>query len=271
VSEFGVIKTKINNIKINLKINMKKIFLLLSVNFSLQAQDTLYSYSFPNGIVTNNIKETPSAYKFYPINSPDLELIIKKREMIKIISSNGDVKKNPDFNPGENVVLKTEPLTGKILIESKCEFKGAICKDLYNAAKQISTGSVDYYIISADESGNSFLTYRAVFGTYFAGDPYTIAFKLNIKFKDGKIKYEYRDFIMILNREKFKSKDEFWGKQSITIDNKNVKSLDYFYGVNARNSDQKSFWIPISNTIRNSIESLLKSCNEVTSNGKSDW
>lgn len=244
--------------------------IICSIYYNVKSQDTIYSYSFPNGIITNEIKTSLTVYKLHPIQNPTCEVAIRKKEMIKICMANGQITKNPEYEPESNIVLLTESATGKIHYEGKIEFKDVSCKDLYNSVKQMSTGIVDYYLIASDDKDYSFLNYKGRFSASFAGDPYDIVFSLNIKFKDGKIKYEYRDFVMIqkTNSEKI-SASTFWNQTTITttVNNKAIKSLDIFYCGGNKYSDTKSFWLPIYSSINNSIESITKACNDT----KKDW
>ncbi|MBC7388231.1 MAG: hypothetical protein H7329_03385 [Opitutaceae bacterium] len=78
-----------------------------------QTQDTIYSQPYPNGIITKNL-EDKMGYRFNPIENPNLDIVVSKKETIKIAYSNGKVFENPDYKSGELIILSTDPKSGKI-------------------------------------------------------------------------------------------------------------------------------------------------------------
>ncbi|MBC7388230.1 MAG: hypothetical protein H7329_03380 [Opitutaceae bacterium] len=105
------------------------------------------------------------------------------------------------------------------------------------------------------------------FLTKFQGDRYYINFNLLIKIKDGRIKYEYSDFIASYN--KFTSKETLL---SVTTKNtSNIKTLEKLYGRAARNDDQIKFWQPIRDNIEFSIKTLQKLCLEANIDNADKW
>ena len=66
---------------------------------------------------------------------------------------------------------------------------------MFDLAKSIpQQGIIKYNLLTSDEVDFSFQKYNCSFLLKFAGDPYVLTCNLLIKFKDGKVKYEYSDF-----------------------------------------------------------------------------
>lgn len=238
----------------------------------IKSQDTIYTNSYPKGIVTKDIEETKFSFSFIPINNSQLNIKVADNSVSKIKYLNGKIYVNPDYNSFEQneVILSTDPLTGKVVYTGIIEAKGASMKSLYNSIKTIPHGEVKYFLIASDETELTYQKYVGRFSVYFAGDPYIMFFNLLIKFKDGKIKYEYSDFVATFGETK--SKGELNGLFSNgvhTTTSERQLIVDKLYA-QPRKSDFKLFWKPIANNINNSISSLQKLCLDVSGSSK-DW
>ncbi len=252
------------------------ICLFLSVLFfQVLGQDTIYSYYFPNGIVTKTLRTKRKYYQLNPIDNSNLLVTITKESIREINYKNGEryVNTKPVNYSDDKVVFMTNPLTGKLNYTGILEVKNANKRNIYNSVKAIPQGVIKYYLIASDEIEYSFLKYVGKFSVQFAGDPYSVYFNLHVKFKDGKVKYEYSDFVASFAETKTKQSanliDAFSNGVNTTT-REHVIEIDELYAKPGR-SDMKKFWIPIYENINESIYTLTKSCSEVSSDKKNDW
>ncbi len=108
--------------------NKTKLTIILIIIFAKSySQDTIYSFNYPNGIITKSLTATKNHYRLNPINNTTLVITISKESTRKINYQNGDkfVNPNPIDYTDEEVVLLTDPLTGKINFNEVIEIKGA--------------------------------------------------------------------------------------------------------------------------------------------------
>jgi len=244
--------------------------ILLFLSLVTYSQDTVYCYSYQKGIITHTLESKITGYKLTPIDNPDLEIGLTKKEVRKIKYTSGKEFVNDNYGDTDVIPLSTEPTTGKIYYSEVVEFKGAKVKDLFNAIKRIPEGMVKYSLISSDDTEYTFQKYVGSFSVRFAGDPYTVFFNLLLKFKEGKIKYEYSDFVTSFVHAKARqSFNPFVNGVNTSIEN-GFKSIDKLYAGGARHGDQTKFWSPISNNINDSIKVIKKLCDEA-SGKKDDW
>ena len=250
------------------KINLTTILLLiLSVAYS---QDTIFSYYYPQGIVTNNLVEKRNVYELTPIENPDLKIKIRKESTRKIIYGNGSNFTNPSpVDYLDEVVLSSDTLTGKIYYTGVIEVNGIKKKALFDLAKSIpQQGIIKYNLLTSDEVDFSFQKYNCSFLLKFAGEPYVLTCNLLIKFKDGKVKYEYSDFTASFTYLKT-SRGHDWSYGLNTVNKERTMILDKMYAGLGR-SDTRTFWRPIPLRINESINTLKRICSN-SSNDENNW
>ena len=248
---------------------MKKIslttilILILSVAYS---QNTIYSYYYPQGIVTNNLSEQRKYYELTPIDNPELKIKISKESTRKIVYQNGTNFTNTSpVDYTDKVVLSSDSLTGKIYYTGIIEAKDIKKKSLFDIVKAIPQGITKYELQASDEVDFSFQKYTCYFPLKFAGDPYTLTCNLLIKFKDGKVKYEYSDFTATY--EQSKTRRSYDWSNSLKTDKKvRTVILDKMYSGLGR-SDTKTFWEPIPMRINESISAIKRICTDQSKNG----
>ena len=250
-----------------MKIAIATIIFSLIFN-TVKCQDTIYSYPYPNGLISSQIDSGGHNYKIRPIENPSLEIKINKNEIKSISSANGK-SVNKDYSPGDCVVLLTEPTSGKIFYSGVVEFKDSKIKDLYKAIQRIPNGAIKYSLVSSDDVEFTYQKYQGSFIATFAGDTYIIEFNLLIKFKDGRIKYEYSDFISTFDI--YKSAGSINPNRSSGKVKRNVIPLENKYAIGERYSDGKKFWNPIKENIETSIKTIAKLCAETKLNSKDGW
>lgn len=253
------------------------IIIILLISADVVGQDTIYGYPYPNGIVTNLIESKKFSHRFSPINNPNLLIKMGVNETRKISYSNGDIYINQEYFPENYPVLKTDKTTGKFCYTGVQEFKNAKKIDLFNSLLGMYKGIIQYELISQDNVDFSFQKYIGCFLVKFAGDPYTACFNLNINFKDGKIKYEFSDFIATyLIQKTTGSYSSFFSTNNTSYygsTKQNVKQLDLdvLYGRGGRTDDIEKLWIPLKNNIEKEIETIKRLCSKAIPDNKNDW
>lgn len=243
---------------------MKTIKIALSIALFLNlikaySQDTIYSDAYPKGIVVLEVNINDYKSKLNPVDNSSLELIIPKKQIIKIANSAGIKYENKEYIKSTDIVVPIEPSTGKVNYIGVIEIDGAKKKTLFNALKTLPSANIEYTFVSADESDNTFIQYRGKFNTKFAGDLYDVVFNLTIKFKDGKIKYNYHDFMFCFEEIKQKNRGDFGGSYSIATKYKNSNPLEKFYVPGYRGD---KFWATIYKNMDDAIKTLNKLCTE---------
>ncbi len=256
--------------------NKKNYLVLLLIAYinNVFSQDTIYTFHYPKGIVTNNLENLKEKnFRFSPINNLTQEITISKNLVKEIKYLNGTVFTNPEPVENREIILPIDPLTGKIYSTKIIDVNNIKCKDLYNIFKTIPQGEIKYDLIASDESDYSFQKYVGYFNVKFAGDPYIMSFNLLIKFKDGKIKYEYSDFIASFSETRAKgslNNQALFSTGVYTRTNEHVKILDKMYsGIGF--GDEKHFWAPTLNHLNQSIASLEKLCRDAAGFKKDGW
>jgi hypothetical protein len=255
---------------------MKKILLIILTLFTalnfVKAQDTIYSNNYPKGILTTTLEKSKSQYSFSPINNATMKIKIDANSVDKIKYKNGEVFLNTEYKLADEdeIILLTDPLTGKVNYTGIIESKSASCKSLFNTFNAIPQTDIKYFLVASDETDFSYQKYVGRFLVHFAGDPYVMYFNLLVKFKDGKIKYEYSDFVATFDETK--SKGELNGLFSSgvnTTTNEHQQIVDKLYSQSSK-SDKKQFWRPTISHINESISSLNKMCTDISGSSK-DW
>lgn len=246
---------------------MKPLKIVLTIHLFLNvlnvhSQDTIYSDAYPKGIVVPTVDITNYKTKQNPIENPTLELIIPKKQIIKITNSSGVKFENNEYIKTNDVVVPIEQSTGKVNYIGIIEIEGAKKQTLFKALKTLPSANIQYTLISSDETDNTFIQYSGKFNTRFAGDLYDVVFNLTIKFKDGKIKYNYHDFMFCFEEIKQKTRGDFGGTYSINTKYKNANPLEKFYVPGYRGD---KFWETISNNMDESIKTINKIGKEFSS------
>lgn len=252
--------------------------LILIVFFSISqlfSQDTIYTFHYPNGIVTDSLvpRKDNKYFTFSPINNHNLKIVVEDKLVKEIRYANGKSYKNPQHVENREVLFPVDPLTAKIYCSKVIEVKDAKCKDLFNACKTLPQGEIKYQLIASDESEFSFQKYMGTFNVKFAGDPYVMTFNLLIKFKDGKLKYEYSDFVA--GFEETRAKGALSGQVAFssgvyTRTNAHLKILDKMYSGSGM-GDEKGFWKPTLNNLNASIAALEKIAKDSGASGNNGW
>jgi len=212
------------------------------------SQSTIFSASYPKGIVTDSFKVGQSSYKIRPIDNSNLEIVIRykgstdvsKPNEIKLIEKDAD----------SNIVLSTDPRTGRVYYSDVVIFDGVSKKSLYKIYKQLPQGLILYNLISEDDKDFTFQKYQGSFQAKFAGDQYFIIYDIIIWFKDGRVKYEYSNFTTGFSENKSMP----FGMTSVNLNH--YKSLDQLYGRDSRYGDRRNYWIPVAARINESIEAI---------------
>jgi hypothetical protein len=255
--------------------NQARLILLLLLNattFYCIGQDTIYSTPYPKGILTKRLETTTGGggYRLWPVDNPSLEIVVSKKETLKINYHTGEKFVNKDYKPSDIVLLATAENSGKVYYSDVLDFNEVSIKKLFRAVKTLPQGIIKYGLISSDEADYSYQKYVGKFLTKFQGDPYYVYFNLLVKFKDGKIKYEYSDFVAVFEKENTMQNTNIFQGGLDTIHKEHMKTLDQLYARAARTSDKMKFWEVIVNNINNSIESLKKQCSDEMKGGN-DW
>lgn len=238
--------------------------------FQSFGQDTIYSYPYPKGIITDKIETSLHSYKCHPIDNPLIEIVINKKETSKISFASGETYINKNYQENKYQVFPYNPLSGKINYSGILHFPDIKKKDLYQALiRHIPKNIINFKLVLKDESDFSFQKYYGNFFAYFAGDQYTVYFTLEVSFKDGKIKYDYSDFNAIFIKQKVNQFDFIAG--STIRESKSFKNLSKFYGRGARKSDNKKFWSVINNNIIQNIKELDKIFVNANPERQDDW
>jgi|GEM_PF-3304855 len=242
--------------------NRLKHILILALLLSLEivySQDTIFSDAYPKGIVVPTIDMDDYESRLHPINNPNLKLIIPKKQVIKITNASGTKFVNNNYSKSSGIVIPIEQLTGKVNYVGIIEVPGATKKTLYNALKTLPSANIQYYLVSSDESDNTFLQYSGKFNTKFAGDLYDVIFSLTIKFKDGKIKYDYHDFMFCFEEIKQKNRGDLGGSYSIATKYKVSNPLEKFYVPGYRGD---KFWMTIYTSMEEAVKAVNKTCKD---------
>jgi len=109
--------------------------ILLFLSLVTYSQDTVYCYSYQKGIITHTLESKITGYKLTPIDNPDLEIGLTKKEVRKIKYTSGKEFVNDNYGDTDVIPLSTEPTTGKIYYSEVVEFKGANTTFACNGAK----------------------------------------------------------------------------------------------------------------------------------------
>lgn len=217
----------------------------------LYSQDTIYSYFYPKGvIVIEQQLDSKEKYQYRPINNPTKILNIPSSSIVKVSYKSGHeyVNKSPKEYTNE-VVLECNPLTGNIYYSDILLKENLSKKELYKLFLTIPQGKITYKLILSDDVDYSQLKYLCSFVVKFAGDPYVVTGNLLLQFKDGKVRYEYSDFVAVFEIAKTKR------VLSETTHKDRKIILDDAY-IDVNRSDTRTFWIPIENHIKETIETL---------------
>lgn len=236
------------------------IVLLLNLNI-LYSQDTIYSDAYPKGILVPSVDLVNYKSKLYPINNSGLELIIPKKQIIKIVNLNGLKYENPEYIKSNDVVVPIDILTGKVIYIGIIEVKDAKKKVLFNALKTLPSSNIQYTLLSSDEIENTFMQYSGKFNARFAGDLYDVNFSLTLKFKDGKIKYDYHDFIFCFEEVKEKHSGTIIGGYTVGTKYRKSDPLEKFYIPGYRGD---KFWLTIYTNMENALKAINKTCTDFT-------
>lgn len=244
------------------KLNIKYIFIVLLLNLTkLFSQDTIYCDAYPKGILVPTVDITNYKIKHYPINNSGLELIIPKKQIIKIVNASGVKYENPEYIESNDVVVPIDVLTGKVNYIAIIEVEGAKKKTLYNALKTLPSSNIQYTLQSSDEAENTFMQYSGKFNARFAGDLYDVNFSLTLKFKDGKIKYDFHDFMFCFEEVKEKHSGTILGGYTIGTKYRKSDPLEKFYIPGYRGD---KFWTTIYNNMESAVETINKTCTDFT-------
>lgn len=237
------------------------LFLVLTLNFvKVFSQDTIYCDAYPKGIVVPTIDMNDYSKVLHPINNSNLKLIIPKKQVIKIASPTGIKYVNNEYSQSSGVVIPSDQLTGKVNYIGIIDVPGATKKKLYNALKTLPSANVQYNLVSSDDSESSFLQYTGKFNARFAGDLYDVVFTLTVKFKDGKIKYDYHDFMFCFEEIKEKNRANLTGgSYSIATKYRVANPLEQYYIPGYRND---KFWMSISVSMEEALKTLNKTCTD---------
>lgn len=220
------------------------------------SQDTIFCDAYPNGVIVSTVDMNNYEEKMNPINNSILNIIIPKNQIIKITNIQGIKYENSDYKKTDGIVVPIEPNTGKINYTGIIEVPEIKKNIIFKALQTLPSGNTQYDLISKDDEEYSFIQYRGKSSTKFAGDQYDVIFSLTIKIKDGKIKYEYHDFMFCF--EKIKHKVGFQiGVTSETTNYKKSHVLEKVYVPGYRGD---RFWVTIVNNMDESINSLKKTC-----------
>lgn len=228
----------------------------------IHAQDTIFSDAYPKGVVVPSIDMNDYESRLHPIDNPTLKLIIPKKQLIKITNNSGTKYVNQEYTKSNDVVIPVDPSTGKVNYVGIIEVPGANKKTLFNALKTLPSSNVQYALISSDETDNTFLQYTGKFNTKFAGDLYDVIFSLTIKFKDGKIKYDFHDFMFCFEEIKQKNRGDLGGSYSIATRYKVSNPLEKFYVPGYRGD---KFWKTIYNSMEEAVKAVNKTCKDFAS------
>lgn len=245
--------------------NIISIVLILFI-VKAKSQDTIYSYPYPNGIITTEINKTITGYKIHPIDNPELEIILRKNEIKNINYSKSESWINKSFKTQNYIVLPSEKLTGRIYYSCVIENNKLHMKELFILSKKLTSSLIQFSLISEDLINFSFQKYSAKMKTKFAGDVYVLNFNFLIEFKDGKVKLSCKDFMVERNITKSLSNVA----KTISFDKSKQATLESMYSKDIRTDDQKDFWKPINEGIlelQNSLTELIQS----SSKQEKDW
>lgn len=238
---------------------------MLLLPLSTVAQDTIYSYLYPNGVAGKVIVNGFTYYKI-KISGIEDEITLSKDH---VISFNG--KTNAEYITGNDIVVPTEPFTGRIQYKKILDFKEVKTKILYDAVNRLPSNVIEYHLISTDDKEYSYVQFRGRFEVNFFKGPADVIFSLDVHIKDGKIKYDYHDFIYLFKNEKQKTKQNwFTGTYNTTTDTKKIlKPLEFYYRENYIKAN-RNLWGTVNDNINSSIQSLTKICQETTET-KGNW
>jgi len=227
----------------------------------------VYTYPYPNGIVTNNIKKKGHIFVYSPIDNPLIEIRTKTNEGTKILIDSSAIYVNDyfyDYKFFKCQVFPIDSRTGAIIYSGIKKYPKIKKKDLYNAlVNNMTNDFIKFKLLAKDDTNFSFQRYKGAFPAYFAGDLYNVTFIANIFFKDGKIKYKYSDFVAYFNKKRIKYDEIFGGNVS---DDLHVKVLSKAYARGERNSDIKKFWKPINDYILQNINFIDNKLSEINNN-----
>lgn len=276
---------------------MKKILInifFLSLFVNGYCQDTIYSTIYPKGIVTNAIRKKMNNYVFQPINNQSLKIILKEKNIFKIKYFNGETFINSQIpiTDKKDIILPTEQLTASLVYTDIIEVKEAKSMKLYNSLKKLTqipiqtvytkAPDIVYTLITSDTIDSKNQQY---IGAFNSASPYIVYFQLELKFKDGKIKYNYSNFIAIYEKAignqsiTSQTQSSFFNPQKLTTyysyqDNTGIEThllkIDHLYA-DQDLTDVARFWKPISKNIAESIEYLKKLAIEQPKIKKDDW
>jgi hypothetical protein len=268
----------------------------LSLFVTGHCQDTIYSINYPKGIVTKSIEKKNSIYIFNPINNPSLKVKINEKNVFKIKYFSGETFINP-ATPQPNkkyVILPTDPMSGDIFYSDIMEFGGVKSRQLYNSIKKLSGNSalsvysetppITFILVEADTVDFTYQQYVGSFPARYIGDHYTIFFQLETMFKDGRMKYEYTNFISVYNEQignnsittetyrnffdPTKLTTNYSTKNAVSV--AHIKKIDKLYAIEDL-SDIDDVCRLIPTRINESITALKKLASESTKIKKNDW
>lgn len=269
--------------------------LLILLFTNIYSQDTIYSVYYPKGIITKTLEKKMLHYSFTPAGNPSLNLEVKHKHLIAIHYANGEkysANETPKIDK-KDIIFPVDQLTGKIIFTEIVEVKGASALKIYNAIKVLSakkmqtvyseTPGIKYTLIDTDTINNSFQSYIGQCYAMYAGDLYTVYFQLEVKFKDGKMKYEYSNLLGTYSEQKgsnsitTESYRDFFNPNQITTKYStsapktftDYKKGDNLYGIEG--SAENTFWNPIYKSINESIANLKKLALEEPKVKKDDW
>ncbi len=217
------------------------------------SQTTIYSESYPNGIVTASYEAKSSKYVIRPIDNPSLEITIRRHYTdVKPNLTDKEIHIMEQTVIANSGVLESNPRTGKIYYSDVVNFEGVSRGNLYRVYKQLPQGLIQYELVSEDKDEHSFQKYQGFFQAKFAGDQYFIIFNLTVWFKDGRIKYEFSNFTTGFSENK--SKPNWWGYGGTSTNINHYKTLDQLYSRDSRYGDRYHYWIPVAKRIAESID-----------------
>lgn len=253
-----------------------KFFLALAVQVNCLttnclSQKKIFCDSYPNGIVTVLYKMTHNNCYIYPLENPSLQITVRLAITGVIDGVRTEVRHVDDglttgvariFEPQTKppkAVLNTDSLTGKVFYSDVIHFDGRSKQELFNSFRALPQGMTKYKLMAEDNVNHDFQKYEGYFVAQFGRDQYYVVFNLKLSFKDGKVMYEYSDFITGLTYGK--SSSFSWGYWWGTANYRQIdkyKTVDELYASDSRYKHQDKYWIPVVKSINESISMLTR-------------